>query len=273
MQKKKEEDEIKENVIFRREEKDKDKDKDKENSEKNKNNVNETIKSLFEWDSQRKQKIKEKKEEEEKTIETSYDYVPKINEKSIELAEKNQLKIKEPNVFLRLAGHDQILKEKKRILIEMYTPSFQPRSYVPRNMNLEKLKKKNYLSQRENQYEEEEEEEEEEGKKVVIKWFDNNKNSNELNRPVIILAGTKSDLEQKEVKMEDIEKLKQYLNCEYFETSSKNGNGVDDLFFFMAKELFEKIGINQKIKGSGFKLENKRINEDEKACNSKFACC
>jgi len=33
--------------------------------------------------------------------------------------------------------------------------------------------------------EEEEEEEEEEGKKVVIKWFDNNKNSNELNRPVI----------------------------------------------------------------------------------------
>ena len=121
--------------------------------------------------------------------------------------------------------------------------------------------------------EEEEEEEEEEGKKVVIKWFDNNKNSNELNRPVIILAGTKSDLEQKEVKMEDIEKLKQYLNCEYFETSSKNGNGVDDLFFFMAKELFNKIGLNQKRKDSGFKLENKRIIDDEKACNSKFACC
>ena len=121
--------------------------------------------------------------------------------------------------------------------------------------------------------EEEEEEEEEEGKKVVIKWFENNKSNNVQTGPIIILAGTKSDLEEKEVKMEDIDKLKQYLNCEYFETSSKNGNGVDDLFFFMAKELFEKIGINQKIKGSGFKLENKRINEDEKACNSKLACC
>ena len=35
------------------------------------------------------------------------------------LAEKNHLKIKEPNVFERLAAHDQILKEKKKILIDI----------------------------------------------------------------------------------------------------------------------------------------------------------
>ena len=67
-------------------------------------------------------------------------------------------------MFERLAAHDQILKEKKKILIDMYTPSFQPRSYVPRNMNLDKFKKKNYLASKENQPEEEEEEEEEEDK-------------------------------------------------------------------------------------------------------------
>ena len=46
---------------------------------------------------------------------------------------------------------------------------------------------------------------------------------------------TKSDIGEKQVNMEDIAKLKEYLKCEYFETSSKNGDGVDDLFFFLAK--------------------------------------
>ena len=36
-----------------------------------------------------------------------------------------------------------MLKGKKQILIETYTPTFQPASYVPRNMNLDKLKKRN----------------------------------------------------------------------------------------------------------------------------------
>ena len=48
----------------------------------------------------------------------------------------------------------------------MYTPSFQPRSYVPRNMNLEKIKKKgNYMGTKDNQNEEEEEEDEDDDKK------------------------------------------------------------------------------------------------------------
>ena len=58
-----------------------------------------------------------------------------------------------------------MLKDKRQILIDMYTPTFKPQSYVPRNMNLEKLKKKNYMSQRDNQNEEEEEEEDEDEKK------------------------------------------------------------------------------------------------------------
>ena len=145
-------------------------------SEKNKVDVNKRIKGLYDWEAQRKLKIKEKKDKEDKTAETSYDYVPKINEKSTMLAEKNELKIKEPNVFLRLASHDQILKEKKRILIEMYTPTFQPKSYVPRNMKLENLKKKNYMSKRENQIEEEEDDEEEENYKRSRRRTKNKRN-------------------------------------------------------------------------------------------------
>ena len=65
--------------------------------------------------------------------------------------------------FLRLSEEDKVLKEKKQILTDMYTPSFKPRSYVPRNMNLENLKKKNYMSQ--NEVEEGEEEDEDNEKK------------------------------------------------------------------------------------------------------------
>ena len=82
-------------------------------------------------------------------------------------------------------------------------------------------------------------------------------------------------------KLEEIDKLKKYLNCEFFETSSKNGDGIDDLFFYIAKELFEKkvkTNDNNNKKG-GFKLENKRINEEyedkdgDGFSQSKLSCC
>ena len=60
---------------------------------------------------------------------------------------------------------DEMLKGKRQILIDMYTPTFKPQSYVPRNMNLEKLKKRTYMSQKDNQNEEEEEEEDDENEK------------------------------------------------------------------------------------------------------------
>ena len=142
--------------------------KKQKKAQKKKNNkevVDKTIKDLFEWEEKRKKKLQDKQKEETHKIETANDYVPKINIKSQRLAEKNKLKIKEPNVFNRLAEHDKILKEKKKILIDMYTPSFQPRSYVPRNMNLAKIKKKgNYMATKDNQNEEEEEEDEQEQK-------------------------------------------------------------------------------------------------------------
>ena len=188
--KKKQEDEIKENNILLKKNGKKKHRKGKsdvnETSEKQNNKkeeVEKTIKKFFEWEEQRKKKIEDKKKEKTEKIDKENDYIPKINVKSQHLAEKNQLKIKEPNVFERLAAHDQILKEKKKILIDMYTPSFQPRSYVPRNMNLDKFKKKNYLASKENQPEEEEEEEEDEDneKRKKKKHKKRNEDSDEEN--------------------------------------------------------------------------------------------
>ena len=113
--------------------------------------------------------------------------------------------------------------------------------------------------------EEEKEEKEEEEEKD---WIDD-----EQFKPVIILAGTKCDLKEDSiVSMEEVKKFTKILKCEYFETSAKNNNGVDDLFFFMAKELFDKkIAVNPK---KGFKLAREIDKYGiEGESNSKIGCC
>ena len=149
--KKKQEDEINENNILKKKEEEKKKD-----PEKNKAEVEKSIKSLYDWEEQRKKKIEQKKKEKTEKVENDYNYRPKINGKSIKLAESNQLRQKQPNIFLRLSEEDKLLKGKKQILEDMYTPSFKPMSYVPPNMNLDYLKKRNYIS--DNQILEEDEE-------------------------------------------------------------------------------------------------------------------
>ena len=141
--------------------------------------MDKTIKNLYEWDTQRKKKLEDKQKQNTEKIEKDYAHVPKIDERSVVLAENNKFRQKEPNVFERLAKTDEMLKGKRQILIDMYTPTFKPQSYVPRNMNLEKLKKKTYMSQRDNQNEEEEEEEDDENEKKKRKRRKKHRKKNE----------------------------------------------------------------------------------------------
>ena len=71
-----------------------------------------------------------------------YTYIPKINKRSNSLAAKMKLKDKNnENIFERLSKEDKVSKEKKKILVELYTPSFQPRIYhssSKRNNNITK---------------------------------------------------------------------------------------------------------------------------------------
>ena len=145
--KKKQEDEINENNLMKKKEEEK-KEKKVDDSEK-KAQLEKSIKKMYEWEEKRKEKLEQKQKENTEKVEKDYDYVPKINQRSVELAESNKLRQKQPNIFLRLSEEDKVLKEKKQILTDMYTPSFKPRSYVPRNMNLENLKRKTYLPQNE----------------------------------------------------------------------------------------------------------------------------
>ena len=127
--------------------------------------------------------------------------------------------------------------------------------------------KDNYFdNNNKNKKEKNEEEEKEEEEEEENEWMDD-----EQFKPIIILAGTKSDLKTEAIiSNEEIKKLSKIIKCEYFETSAKNQNGVEDLFFFMAKELFDKkIAVNP---NKGFKLGVDR-NMEESQSNSKIACC
>ena len=113
---------------------------------------------------------------------------------------------------------------------------------------------------------EEEEKEEKEEEEEEKEWIDD-----EQFKPTIILAGTKCDLKTEDIiTNEEIKHFCKIIKCEFFETSAKNKNGIEDLFFFMAKELFDKkIRV---VPNKGFKLGIDK-NKDEGESNSKISCC
>ena len=137
--------------IFKKHNKKREKEKDKETENEidskrnNKEDVEKTIKNLYEWEAQRKKKIEQKQKEKIGAAETKFDYHPKINQRSNSIVKKNKNRKIEPDVFSRLSKEDKVLKEKKQLLIDLYTPSFHPSVYVDKNGKKKKKKKMEYI--------------------------------------------------------------------------------------------------------------------------------
>mgnify|MGYP007070222233 CR=1 FL=1 len=106
---------------------------------KNKKEIEKSINELNEWDTKRKKKIDQKLKEKMSKIQNEFNYMPKINKKSEILAKNNKQRQKETNVFNRLAKEDKVLKEKQKILIQLYTPSFKPNIVATKKINYKKL--------------------------------------------------------------------------------------------------------------------------------------
>ena len=83
-------------------------------SKRNPNNLKNFLQNSEKWDEKRKNKIEKMKKEKEEKIENEFNYIPKIDENSVKIAEKNNLRKKYPNTFKRLAQQDEIIKEKKK---------------------------------------------------------------------------------------------------------------------------------------------------------------
>ena len=108
-------------------------------NKKKKEEVEKMIKHFYDWENKRKEKIASKKKAETGKDETKYDHMPKINKRSNSLANKNNKKKEEPDVFSRLFKEDKMLKEKRQVLVDLFTPSFKPNCFV----HNQKIKRKN----------------------------------------------------------------------------------------------------------------------------------
>ena len=99
--------------------------------------IENNISKMYEWETKRKEKLdlmRKKKLEENK----KYSHIPTINKKSKNLAtELKKKKNENENLFERLSNDDKLIKEKKKILEELYRPSFKPQLY---------FNKRNYYS-------------------------------------------------------------------------------------------------------------------------------
>ena len=109
--------------------------------------IESNINDLYKWEKRRREKIEKMRNLQDKQLK-KYAYKPKICKRSNSLAMKLKLKYdKNGNIFERLYKEDPIIKEKKKILKDLFTPSFKPQINSSnkkkyRNMNHSSVKKK-----------------------------------------------------------------------------------------------------------------------------------
>lgn len=96
-----------------------------------KKEIDDTINKFFEWDQRRKAKI-EKRREDLKFDNESLDHIPRIDKRSSSLA--SQKRSDTETIFERLYKEDDILREKRKLMEQLTTPSFKPNLY-PNNKN------------------------------------------------------------------------------------------------------------------------------------------
>jgi hypothetical protein len=156
--------------------------------------INKAINKLYEWDEKRKEKINEKRKKNDEKL-NNIKYVPKINKRSASMAELNKQKYKEKNIFNRLAQQDPFMLEKRKLLEQLYTPTFKP------NINVKKAKPKedeNNENENGNENEDDEDSEkhlEEEGIKNLESQYISDDNIQELYRNALF-QGRKFNLSQ-----------------------------------------------------------------------------
>ena len=114
----------------------------------------------------------------------------------------------------------------------------------------------------------------------VENWIEDCKNQSPKNI-YMILVGNKSDLDSREVTKEEGQELANKYGLDFYETSAKTGDNVEELFFNSACEISKKLeqgfydleneacGIKQGIPKGGLKQIHSDIKENDK----KNSCC
>jgi len=106
------------------------------NIARTKKEIDDTISKFFEWDQRRKEKI-ERRREDLKYDDESLDHIPKIDKRSSSLA--SQKRNDTETIFERLYREDDILREKRKLMEQLTTPSFKPNLFTNKNNNYDDI--------------------------------------------------------------------------------------------------------------------------------------
>ena len=77
----------------------------------------------------------------------------------------------------------------------------------------------------------------------------------------LVLLGNKCDMEPRAVSEEQGNKLAEELNVNYFETSALNGNGINEAFESLTKDIMKRKGVDN---GANDSIELKNDKKKEK---------
>ena len=105
--------------------------------------------------------------------------------------------------------------------------------------------------------------------KLLNKWMEFLEDNISL-KCILIYCGTKIDLEETEKRyffQEDLEKLNKKRKGYYFETSSKINKGVDEMFDFISKEVFNVFYEKTKEQNIQKTVTLKRTSNKKKCCS------
>ena len=94
---------------------------------------------------------------------------------------------------------------------------------------------------------------------------------------LICLIGNKLDLENKrEVSYEEGKNFAEENNLLFFETSAKEGNNIQEIFFESASVILDKINngeIKLETSNNGIKINNSEEDEDSNQKINQRKCC
>lgn len=109
----------------------------------------------------------------------------------------------------------------------------------------------------------------------LVSWFDDIRRFEKTLTP-IILVGTKSDINKKEIKTKDVEEFitsnAADLKIKYIETSSKCGINVDKVFECLIEEMVKQTNISRALAKTNEVIVIKRVDSCQ-YCENKNKCC
>jgi len=100
----------------------------------------------------------------------------------------------------------------------------------------------------------------------INEWVDQIKTNTQDSEIGMILLANKSDMPNRTVSEEDGRNLAKKLNVSYFETSALNGQGIQEAFMRLAKDILKKMGKNPSENDNSIKIDKTKPAKKDDGC-------